>query len=118
MSEKHYTGSCQCGAVAFEADLDLEKTITCNCSRCQKLGSVLAFTPRTKFTLKSGEEKLSEYRFNKKTLHHLFCSACGIQSFAYGAMPDGTPIAAVNVNTLDDVDPRSLTSHHYDGKAL
>ena len=118
MGEKHYSGSCQCGTVSFEVDLDLEKTITCNCSRCQKLGSVLAFAPRDKFKLKSGESKLSEYRFNKKTLSHLFCSACGIQSFAYGAAPDGAQVAAVNVNCLDGVDPRSLTSHHYDGKAL
>jgi len=46
MSEQHYKGSCQCGAVTFETDVDLDNTITCNCSRCQRLGSVLAFTPR------------------------------------------------------------------------
>jgi hypothetical protein len=118
MSEQHYSGGCQCGAVSFEVDCDLDQTITCNCSRCQKLGFVLAFAPRSKFTLKSGEDKLTEYTFNKKQIRHLFCSACGIQSFGYGAMPDGTPVAAVNVNCLDGVDPRMLKSHHYDGRSL
>lgn len=118
MAAQHYTGSCQCGAVRFEADVDLDNTLTCNCSRCQRLGAVLAFTPRNQFTLKSGEKSLTEYRFNKRQIQHLFCSACGIESFAYGAMPDGTPIAAINVNCLEGVDPRALKSNHFDGRSL
>jgi hypothetical protein len=116
MPVQHYHGGCQCGAVQYEVDVDLDNTVTCNCSRCQKLGSVLAFTPRDKFTLQSGEEKLTEYLFNKQAIRHLFCSICGIESFAYGAMPDGTPMAAINANCLDGIAPRELKSHHYDGK--
>jgi hypothetical protein len=117
MSLQHYHGGCQCGSVAYEVDVDLDNTITCNCSRCQKLGSVLAFTPRGQFELKSGEESLTEYLFNKKHIRHLFCKTCGIQSFAFGAMPDGSPIAAVNVNWLEGVDPRTLTPKHVDGRS-
>ncbi|MGG2475837.1 GFA family protein, partial [Rhizobium sp. BR5] len=29
---------------------------------------------------------------------HLFCSTCGIESFAYADGPDGTPMVAVNAN--------------------
>ena len=63
MAGKHYIGGCQCGAVAYEVDADLDKTVTCNCSRCQRLGAVLAFAPRADLPLKSGEENLTEYRF-------------------------------------------------------
>ncbi len=118
MATQHYLGSCQCGAVSYEADVDLDQTITCNCSRCQRLGSVLAFAPRDAFLLKSGEDNLTEYRFNTKKLQHLFCKTCGIESFAYGDKPDGTSMVAVNVNCLDGVDPRALTSHHYDGASV
>ncbi|OSQ28814.1 GFA family protein [Thalassospira sp. MCCC 1A03138] len=118
MSEKSYNGGCQCGAVRYRVDkLDLDKSITCNCSRCQKLGSVLAFTPRDNFILKSGGQNLTEYLFNDKKISHQFCKTCGIQSFAYGQLPDGSKMAAINVNCLDDVDPRSLTPHHVDGKS-
>ena len=65
MSVEHHTGSCQCGAVAFEADVDISSPVVCNCSRCQRLGSVLAFTPRTSFTLLRGEDALTEYTFNR-----------------------------------------------------
>jgi hypothetical protein len=118
MSEKHHTGSCQCGAVTFEADLDLDSTITCNCSRCQRLGSVLSFTPVDKFTLKSGKDNLTEYLFNKHKIKHQFCKICGIEPFAFAEGRDGTPMAAVNVNCLEDVDPRALKSKHFDGRAM
>jgi hypothetical protein len=118
MSEQHYTGSCQCGAVAFEADLDLDETFTCNCSRCQRLGSVLSFTPRSNFTLRSGGDHLTEYLFNKNRIKHQFCKVCGIEPFAYAERRDGTQAAAVNVNCLDGVDPRALTSKHVDGRSF
>lgn len=113
-----YQGSCQCGAVTYDVDVDLGSTITCNCSRCQAMGFVLAFTPGEKFQLKSGEGELTEYRFGKKTIQHLFCRTCGVESFARGAMPDGTPVVAINVNCLAGVDPRALKSHHVDGRSV
>ena len=118
MSEQHYSGSCQCGAVTFEADVDLDNTLTCNCSRCQRLGSVLTFTPRAKFTLKSGETQLTEYLFNKNRIKHQFCKTCGIEPFAFAEGKDGTPMAAINVNCLDGIDPRALKSKHVDGKSF
>ena len=116
--EKHYQGGCQCGSVTYEVDVDIEQCITCNCSRCKPLGAVLAFTTKDKFVLKSGAENLTEYRFNKKAIAHLFCKTCGVQSFAYGISPDGAEAAAINVNALKGVDPRTLKPHHVDGKAM
>lgn len=117
MAQKNYAGGCQCGAVQYEVSVDLENTITCNCSRCQRMGFVLAFTPQKSFRLKSGEKGLTEYLFNKKTIRHLFCKTCGVESFAYGKMPDGSPTVAINVNCLTGVDPRKLHSEHVDGKS-
>jgi hypothetical protein len=118
LSEALYHGSCQCQAVAFDASLDLDHSVTCNCSRCQRLGSVLSFTPASKFTLRHGAEALSEYLFNTKKIRHQFCKTCGIEPFAYGEDRDGTPIIAVNVNCLEGVDPRALKSTHFDGRKL
>lgn len=79
---------------------------------------VLAFAPRDKFILHNGAENLTEYRFNKREIAHLFCKTCGIQSFSYGQMPDGTKIAAINVNTLKDVKPSELSPTHFDGRSI
>jgi hypothetical protein len=116
---RRYSGGCQCGAVRFEASVDLERTAVCNCSRCSKLGWIMTFTPADGFTLRSGEASLSEYRFNRETIRHLFCKICGIESFARGVPPNGkAEMAAINVRCLDDVDLAALQPRQFDGKSL
>ena len=115
---KTFEGGCHCGAVRYRVvGLDLESTITCNCSRCSKVGSILTFTPADSFALLSGEDHLTDYQFNKKVIHHLFCDTCGIQSFSRGVGPDGAPTIAINVRCLDGVDIDSLTPEPFDGKS-
>jgi hypothetical protein len=116
MVAQTYHGRCHCGAVRYEVTADLDKSIECNCSRCSKAGFILTFAPAESFSLKSGENKLTDYQFNKKTVHHLFCSVCGIQSFARGAMPDGKQIAAVNIRCLDGVDLEKLSPNPVNGR--
>ena len=117
MAVQSYRGSCQCEAIAFEANLDLDHTMVCNCSRCQRLGWVMAFAPRAQFTLSKGEGATSEYLFNKEKIRHQFCRTCGIETFAFAPAPDGTPMVAVNVNCLEGVEPRSLQSRAVDGRS-
>ena len=117
MSIETYRGSCQCQAVQFEAALDLDQTMTCNCSRCQRLGWVMAFTPRAKVTISEGEGATTTYLFNKGRIRHQFCPTCGIEPFAFASAPDGTEMVAVNVNCLDGVDPRALSPKPVDGRA-
>ena len=118
MAARQYSGGCHCGVVRYEVTADLDRTITCNCSRCAKLGAILTFAPAQSFTLKSGERAVTDYQFNKKMIHHLFCATCGIQSFARGAMPDGTPTVAVNVRCLDNIDPATLSPQAVDGRSF
>jgi len=116
MAAQHYTGGYQCGAVRYEVTTDLDGAITCNCSRCARLGAVLAFAPVAAFKLLAGEGATTDYQFNKKVVHHLFCSTCGIESFARGAMPDGTQMVAINVRCLDGVDVGALSPKAVDGR--
>jgi hypothetical protein len=117
MTEQTYNGSCQCQAVQFETPLDLDNTIVCNCSRCQRLGSTLAFAPQAKVTFSRGENATTEYLFNNERIRHQFCPTCGIQTHAFATGPDGTAMVAVNVNCLDGVDPRALPSKRVDGRS-
>jgi len=112
-----YAGGCQCGKVRYEVKLDLGKpVISCNCSMCGRSGTLLAFVPADQFTLKSGENVLTDYQFNKHVIHHLFCSVCGIKSFARGVGPNG-PTVAINTRCLDGVDIARLNVTASDGKS-
>jgi hypothetical protein len=113
-----YHGGCHCGQVRYEVETTLEPVISCNCSICQKRGALLTFVPPARFTLLSGEDGLTDYQFNKKVVHHLFCSHCGVGSFARGTAPDGSEMIAVNVRCLDDVDTGALSPMSFDGKSL
>lgn len=119
MSEaKTYTGGCHCGAVRYQVSADLSQPIVCNCSHCYKLGWMLSFVPEENFTLLSGEDNLTDYQFNKKVIHHLFCKTCGIKSFGRGTGADGQATIALNLRCLDDLDVTTLSPMAYDGKSV
>jgi hypothetical protein len=107
--KKTYRGSCHCGAVRYEADVDLARgTFKCNCSVCFKTRAWLAAVPADSFRLLAGEQTLRDYQFGKKSIHHRFCTQCGVRPFSQGADPQGNRIYAVRVNCLDSVEAREL----------
>lgn len=115
---KTYSGGCQCGQVRYEVDLDLAKpVISCNCSMCGRAGTLLTFVPTERFRLLAGEDGLTDYQFNHLVIHHLFCSRCGIKSFARGKGRDGSAQIAINARCLDGVDVDALTVQKWDGKS-
>jgi hypothetical protein len=113
-----YQGSCHCGNVRFQVETDLSSVISCNCSICSRAGYLLTFVPEGQFELLAGEGAQSDYQFNRKNIHHLFCKTCGVRSFGHGKGPDGAAMYAVNVRTLDGVDLDALKVQKVDGKKL
>jgi hypothetical protein len=113
-----YAGSCHCGDVAFEAEGEIAELLECNCSICSRKGSLLWFIPRGRFRLKTPEENLSTYEFNRHRIHHKFCKRCGIQPFAFATDPKGNAMAAVNARTLEGIDLSAFPRKQFNGRAL
>jgi hypothetical protein len=125
MSLKTYHGSCHCGTVQFEADIDLSVgTTRCNCSFCSKARSWFAYALPQHFRLLWGEDAQIEYLWTPigqpaPHLHYHFCRVCGINTPGLGEHgPDRTPFYFIPVALLDGVDPDELAAsiHYVDGR--
>jgi hypothetical protein len=100
---KTYHGSCHCGDVQFEADIEFAAgTVKCNCSICTKMRWWAALVSTEAFRCNS-TGNLGEYRFLTRRDGHFFCARCGIHTHTTGHSPRLGPFVAVAVACLDDV---------------
>ena len=116
--KKTYTGGCQCGKVRYEAHAEIGEVISCNCSRCRKLGSLLTAVALSDFKLLSGENETTDFQFNNRKIHHPFCRTCGIQSYAFGKGPGDRDMVMLNVRCLDGIDAEQFKVRKFDGAGL
>jgi hypothetical protein len=112
------TGGCHCKAVRYEVDIDLSQAvIECNCSYCEMRGLLLSFVPAESIKILTGEDELTEYRFNTEKIAHLFCKTCGVQPFGRAMREDGNVGYAINVRTIDAVNLAEVTRMPFDGRS-
>jgi hypothetical protein len=110
-----HRGGCHCGRVRFEVQAPARVPVSeCNCSICSKAGFLHLLVPKSRFTLLSGADALTDYRFNTGTARHLFCSVCGIKAFYVPrSHPDGY---SVNARCLDEGTVESLEITQVNGR--
>jgi hypothetical protein len=95
------SGSCLCGAVAYEVAAPLERIVHCHCQTCRKthgaaFSSVTA-VPREKFRWTRGEDVLSAYQSSPGKFRR-FCSRCGSHIMAERV---AQPVVLLRLGCLD-----------------
>jgi hypothetical protein len=106
--KRAFQGGCHCGALRFEAGLDLSAgTIKCNCTYCAKSRFWHARAETGDFRA-SGE--MTDYRGRNPVAHHFFCPRCGVHVYDRVDAPNllGRSYVNVSVVCLDDGDVEGL----------
>lgn len=80
-------GSCHCGSVTYEADIDPAKVALCHCTDCQVLGgaafSAFVPVPKEAFRLLRGEPKVYvKTAQSGRRRAQAFCAECGTRLYA------------------------------------
>ena len=116
MTLKTYSGSCHCGAVRFEADLDLSPgDHKMQLFKLRQSAIVAGRSPAPiAFGLSPAQESQAVYQWTPPgraapNFQYHFCKNCGIRTPSRGvAEALGGAFHAVQVTLLDDVDPDEL----------
>jgi hypothetical protein len=117
-AEGKQQGSCHCGAVRFEVNLEPgSKASRCNCSICTKLSLTGFIVKPEAFRLLTSEAELLSYEFGHKVSKRSFCRHCGVHCFGSGFLAEiGGDFVSVNGNCLDDLEPTTLDVIYWDGR--
>jgi hypothetical protein len=100
-------GSCHCGAIAFEAEVDPERVRICHCADCQRLSGsafrVNAPSKESSFRLLRGEPKVyvKTAESGRRRLQ-VFCGNCGSALYATSDDPPGNREFGLRVGVLDE----------------
>ena len=108
-----YEGSCHCGNMAFQVEGTLAGATSCNCSICQRKGTLMWFVPREQLKLLTPDEDAGTYTFNKHVIKHRFCPKCGIHPYGEGVDPKGNAMAAINIRCLEGIDLEKIPVTHF-----
>jgi hypothetical protein len=120
--KKAYHGSCRCGKIRYETDIDLAAgTGKCNCTYCWKLRWWGAKASPGDFRLNAGQEATRFGFPTDKPITRALCADCGVIPFGWGHIPEvGGDFVSINLACLDDLEPAELIAApvtYMDGKA-
>src|SRR3954467_10803149 len=117
MSISKHHGSCVCGDVQFEAEVDLANGSQCNCTMCAKLGATGSVLKPAAFTLLSPESALASFTRTPAFGSRYFCARCHVYCFGKGPLEElGGDFVSVNLNCIDGFDVSKATLVHWDGR--
>lgn len=108
------TGRCHCGRVEFRLHWPRAAGVltarACQCDFCRMHGARWTSHPEAAVSATlPADESLIRYRFGHGSAEFIVCAVCGILTLALDQRGAG-PLAVVNVNTFESLDPDGVAT--------
>ena len=115
------TGSCHCGALTYEAELNLENVVICHCTDCQRLSGsafrTVAMTEEGGFRFLTGVPNIYVKTGDSgNAREQSFCSNCGSSIYST-SVGDGPKIYGIRLGTVDQRDQITPTKQKWIGSS-
>jgi hypothetical protein len=111
-----YNGSCHCGKIRFEVEMDLDHVRVCDCTLCRKRGALNHRVEDAALRILTPLQDLTLYQWHTKTAKDYFCPTCGILPFR---RPRTAPeVWTINIRCLEGVDLDSIPINRVYGSKL
>jgi len=114
-------GSCHCGRIRYQAEIDPAKVVICPCTDCQTLSGsafrTVVPTDESTFILRSGEPKIYiKVAESGNERDQAFCADCGTP--IYSAPPgSGAKVFSLRVGTIRQRDQLIPTDQYWSRSA-
>ncbi|KAF3937509.1 hypothetical protein ABW19_dt0205202 [Dactylella cylindrospora] len=110
------TGSCHCGEVEYEIDVEAGEHILCHCSACKKIGggeyTLNMIAPIEKCKVTKGELKVYTYKGDSgNPTHCYYCGNCTAHPWHHQTVQG--PVYVVRTALLKDADKLPVSAEIY-----
>jgi hypothetical protein len=121
MSKKLFHGSCHCGKIKFQANIDLtQETIKCNCTFCRKNSYWGIKVKNEDFEILEGQDYFSKTSSDPNIGEYIFCKHCSNMPFGITKKTEWTEEgASIKISSLDDISTTELAAlriTYYNGR--
>jgi len=107
-----------CSNVEIEVK-DKPGTLTiCNCSICNRYGSVWGYYPPADTTIKIGKAGASSYLWGDKCIEFMHCNKCGCVTHYQTLAGDEDPKVGVNFRMASPGEIAGISVRHFDGASM
>jgi hypothetical protein len=114
--KKTYKGSCHCGKISFEVEIDLDHVRVCDCTVCTKRGALNHRVEESDIRIFTPLDDVIQYKWYTLRATDYICPVCGILPFRH---PNDRPeLWTVNVRCLNGVDLDAIPRKPVHGSRL
>ncbi|MEP3049590.1 MAG: GFA family protein [Roseibium sp.] len=108
-------GTCHCGAVSYEMSVAPRWAVSCNCSKCRRLGTVWGHGSATEITICCEPGATLAFSHGDKALVFHTCKTCGSTTHWESIADDAVGRMAVNLQLAEPGIIEKIGNRHFDG---